>query len=51
MYWKQRENNVNNCINIDLKCLIDLASRIGFSKLFYSLTQKESKKYLKLFVL
>ena len=41
MYWKQRENNVKNYITIDLKCLIDLASRMESSKLFDSLTQKE----------
>ena len=46
------ENNVKNCINIDLKCInIDLASRMEFSKLFDSLTQKISKEYLKLTVM
>ena len=37
MYWKKRENNVKNCINIDLKYLIDLALRMEFFKLFDSL--------------
>ena len=32
MYWKQQENNAKNCNNIDLKCLMDLASRMEFSK-------------------
>ena len=36
MHWKRRENNVKNSINIDLKCLIDLASRMESSKLFSS---------------
>ena len=40
MHWKYSENNIKNCINIDLKCLIDLALRMKFSKLFNSLTQK-----------
>ena len=44
MYWKQHENNVKNCINIELKCLIDLALRMEFSKLFNSLTQKRNKE-------
>ena len=51
MYSKQRENNVKNYINIDLKFLIDLASRMGFSKLLDSLAQKANKEYLKLSVL
>ena len=38
MYWKQRENNVKNCININLKCVIDLAPRVESSKLFDALT-------------
>ena len=42
---------MNNCINIDLKCLMDLALRMEFSKLFESLTQKGKKEYLKLTVL
>ena len=33
---------------IDLKCLIDLALRMEFSKLFDSLTQEGNKEYLKL---
>ena len=48
MYWKKRENNVKNCINIDLKYLIDLALRMEFFKLFDSL--KGNKEYLKLSV-
>ena len=49
MYWKQRENNRKNCINIGLKCLIELASRMDFSKLLESLTQKKvNKEHLKL---
>ena len=51
MYWKQHENNLENCINTNLKCLIDLPSRMEFSKLLNSLTQKENKEYLKLSVL
>ena len=51
MCWKQRENNVKNCANIDLKCLIDLASRMESSNLFYWLAQKGNKEYLKLSVL
>ena len=47
MHWKHRENNMINCINIDLKCLIDLALRMEFSKLFDSLTQKGNNEYLK----
>ena len=35
-------------VNIDLKCLIDLALLVEFSKLFDSLTQKGNKEYLKL---
>ena len=31
MHWKHGENNVKNCINIDL---IDLASHMEFFKLF-----------------
>ena len=34
MYWKQHENNMKNCFNIDLKCLIDSTSRMGLAKLF-----------------
>ena len=48
MYWKKREKNVKNCINIDLKYLIDLALRMEFFKLFDSL--KGNKEYLKLSV-
>ena len=51
MDLKHRENNVKNCINIDLKCLIDLVLRRKFSKQFDSLTQKGNKEYLKLTVL
>ena len=47
MHWKHRENDVKNCINIDLKCLIDLALRMEFSDLFDSLAQKVDKEYLK----
>ena len=36
-----------NYINIDLKCLIDLALRMEFSKLLDLLTQKGNKEYLK----
>ena len=43
--------NVKNCIKIDLKYLIDLASRMEFPKLFDSLTQKEKKECFKLYVL
>ena len=32
MYWKHCENNVKNCINIDLKCLIDLAFHMDFPR-------------------
>ena len=48
MHWKQHDNSVKNCINIDLKWLIDLTSRMEFSKLFGSLTQKENKEHFKL---
>ena len=51
MHWKHRENNVKNNINIDLKCLIDLALRMEFSKLFDLLTIKGNKEYLKFTVL
>ena len=51
MYLKHCENNAKNSINIDLKCLIDLALRMEFSKLFDSPTQKGNKEYLKLTVL
>ena len=51
MHWKHRENNVKNNINIDLKCLIDLALRMEFSKLFDLLTIKGHKEYLKFTVL
>ena len=51
MHWKHHKNNVKNCINIDLECLIDLALRMEFSELFDSLTQKGSEEYLKLTVL
>ena len=47
MHWKHRENNVKNCINIDLKCLIDFALRMEFSKLFDSLTQKGNLLFCK----
>ena len=54
--WSRYENNdlcfhVKNCINIDLKCLIGLASPMEFPKLFELLTQKLKKQYLKLFAL
>ena len=45
MQWKHCENNVENCINIYFKCLMDLALRMEFSKLFHSLTQKGNKEY------
>ena len=45
MHWKHFENNVKNCIKINLKCLIDLALHMEFSKLFESLTQKGKKEY------
>ena len=48
MFWKQHEDNVKNCINVDLKCFIDLTLRMEFSKLFDSLIQKENKEYLRL---
>ena len=51
MHWKYSENNIKNCINIDLKCLIDLALRMEFSKLFDLLTIKGNKEYLKFTVL
>ena len=51
MHWKHRENNVKNNINIDLKCLIDLALRMEFCKLFDLLTIKGNKEYLKFTVL
>ena len=51
MHWKHRENNVKNNINIDLKCLIDLALRMEFSKLFDLLTIKRNKEYLTFAVL
>ena len=51
MHWKHRENNVKNNINIDLKCLIDLALRMEFSKLFDLVTIKGNKEYLKFTVL
>ena len=47
MRWKHCENNMQNCINIDLKYLIDLVLRIEFSRLFDLLTQKGSKEYPK----
>ena len=43
--------NVKNCININLNCLIDLALRMEFHKLFHSLSQRGKTKYLKLSVL
>ena len=48
MHWKHRENNVKNCINIDLKFLIDLILSMEFSKLFDSLTHTENKEYYSL---
>ena len=36
---------MENCINIDLKCLIDLALRVVFSKPFDSLTQNGKREY------
>ena len=51
MYWKSWPLFiVKNYINIDLSFLIDLASHVEFLKLFYSLTQKGKKEYLKLSV-
>ena len=38
---------MKNCINIDLKCLIDFALRMEFSKLFDSLTQKGNLLFCK----
>ena len=35
--------NMKNCININLKCLIDLALCMEFPKLVHSLTQKGKK--------
>ena len=42
---------MKNCIDIDVTCLIDLALRMEFSKLFNSLKQKGNKEYLKLTIL
>ena len=36
------ENNLKNCINIDLKCLLDLVSRMEFPRLFDLLTQRKN---------
>ena len=42
---------MKNWINIDLNCLIDLASRIGLAKLFNCVRQKGKEEYLKLSIL
>ena len=51
--WSYIENSdlcfdLKNCINIDMNCLIDLAPRMEFPKLFDSLTQT-GKKIFKAF--
>ena len=48
--WSRIENNMKNCINIDLKCLLDLASHMEFPKPFDLLTQKGKKEYSRLSV-
>ena len=55
MYWKERSlfwfEKLISLININLNCLIDLAPRMEFPKLFDSLAQTGKKEYLKLSVL
>ena len=41
MYVKQRENNVKNCINIDLKCLIKWSFGVFQAVRFTNTKRKE----------